>query len=87
MSVINGIEVVLTKEGEGDWVASLTNVLGDEIVGYGETEHQAIEDLRTALYHRGEYGMSEKTMNEKIATGVDEFSRSRCSSGREANRH
>jgi hypothetical protein len=54
MSVINGVEVVLTKEGEGDWVASLTNVLGDEIVGYGETEHQAIEDLRTAIYHRGE---------------------------------
>lgn len=54
MSVINGIEVVLTEEGEGDWVASIVNILGDEVVGYGETEHQAIEDLRVALYHRGE---------------------------------
>jgi len=54
MSMINGVEVVIIKEGEGDWIASLTNALGDEIIGYGETEHQAIEDLRTALHHRGE---------------------------------
>jgi len=45
---------VRRNEDEGDWEAFTANVLGDVIYGYGETEHQAVADLKAAIYLREE---------------------------------
>jgi len=45
---------VRRNEDEGDWEAFTVNVLGDVIYGYGETEHQAVADLKAAIYLREE---------------------------------
>jgi len=47
---------VIKNEEEGDYEASISTTSGEVIYGYGETEPQAVEDLRMAIYFciRGE---------------------------------
>ena len=41
---------VIKNEEEGDYEASISTESGEVIYGYGETENQAVEDLRIAIY-------------------------------------